>query len=69
MIKRIALSGPAEYDALTASRGFYGWKAGTIKKIKRGYCKRFRKAVRHETSLIAAQTTAATTPSAPQGQG
>ena len=45
MAKRIPMKGGDEYDALTKrSRKFFMWSRGQIKKIKRGYNKRFRKA-------------------------
>lgn len=43
MGNRIPMKGGDEYDALTKARKFFLWKAGQVKKIKRGYNKRFRK--------------------------
>jgi hypothetical protein len=44
-MKRIPMKGGDEYDGLNKrSRKFYSWSKGQIKKIKRGYNKRFRKA-------------------------
>ena len=44
MSKRIPMKGGDEYDALSKnSRKFYMWSKGQLKKIKRGYNKRFRK--------------------------
>ena len=37
------MKGGDEYDALTKSRKWYFWKPGELKRIKRGYNKRFRK--------------------------
>ena len=45
MSKKIPMKGGDEYDALSKkSRKFYMWSKGQLKKIKRGYNKRFRKA-------------------------
>lgn len=40
--KRIPLNGD-EYDALTKARRYYFWQRGELKKVKRGYNKRFRR--------------------------
>ena len=40
---RIRLNSGDELDALTDSRRFYHWRAGQVKRIKRGYNKRFRR--------------------------
>ena len=43
-MKRIKLKGGDEYDALSPkSKGFFNWRAGVRKKLKRKYNKRFRK--------------------------
>lgn len=42
-MSKIPLKGADEYDALTKARKFYNWSGGQLKKIKRGYNKRFRK--------------------------
>lgn len=39
---RIPLAGGDEHDALTGARRFYGFRAGTIKRLKRKYNKRLR---------------------------
>ena len=44
------MKGGDEYDALTRSRKFYMWSKGQLKKIKRGYNKRFRKAAREDVN-------------------
>jgi len=44
MSKKIPMKGGDEYDGLSKnSRKFYMWSKGQLKKIKRGYNKRFRK--------------------------
>ena len=44
LIKRIKTRGGDEYDALNKrTRKYYVWGRGQLKKIKRGYNKRFRK--------------------------
>ena len=40
---KIPMKGGDEYDALTPARKYYYWGRGQLKKIKRGYNKRFRK--------------------------
>tara|TARA_R110000764_G_scaffold216017_3_gene302857 strand:- start:8111 stop:8284 length:174 start_codon:yes stop_codon:yes gene_type:complete len=42
---KIKMKGGGEYDALTSARGFYCYldNSKVVKKIKRGYNKRFRK--------------------------
>ena len=45
---RIPLKGGLEYDALTNARGFYGWRAGTVKWVKRHYNKRVRRTGKQE---------------------
>ena len=41
---KIPMKGGDEYDGLSkGSRKFYIWSRGQLKKIKRGYNKRFRK--------------------------
>ena len=47
-MKKVPLKSGDEFDALTKSRKFYNFKRGTLKKIKRGYNKRFRKSSRKE---------------------
>jgi len=42
-MSRIPMKGGDEYDGLTKARKYYNWSKGQIKKIKRGYNKRFRK--------------------------
>jgi len=42
-MSKIPLKSGDEYDALTKARKYYNWSKGQIKKIKRGYNKRFRK--------------------------
>jgi len=43
LMSKIPLKSGDEYDALTKARKYYNWSKGQIKKIKRGYNKRFRK--------------------------
>jgi len=44
MSNKIPMKGGDEYDGLSkGSRKFYSWSRGQLKKIKRGYNKRFRK--------------------------
>ena len=43
-MSKIPMKGSYEYDALTKVRKYYNWSKGQLKKIKRGYNKRFRKA-------------------------
>ena len=43
MSNKIPMKGGDEYDALTKARHYYNWSKGQLKKIKRGYNKRFRK--------------------------
>ena len=43
-MSKIPMKGGNEYDALTKARKYYNWSKGQLKKIKRGYNKRFRKA-------------------------
>jgi len=50
-MKRIKLKSGDEYDALTAWRRYYNWKAGQLKKIKRGYNKRLRKKTKQSVKL------------------
>ena len=40
---RAELKSGDEFDALTRSRSFYGYKAGTVKAIKRKFNKRVRR--------------------------
>jgi|TARA_B110000967_G_C18525277_1_gene383065 hypothetical protein len=52
---KIKMKGGAEYDALHRySRGFYCYlaRSGIVKKIKRGYNKRFRKEGKNEAKDI-----------------
>ena len=42
MIK-IPMKGGDEYDALTSARKYARWGRGQLRRIKRGYNKRFRK--------------------------
>ena len=44
VMSKIPMKGGDEYDALTKARKYYNWSKGQLKKIKRGYNKRFRKA-------------------------
>ncbi len=44
LMSKIPMKGGDEYDALTKARKYYNWSKGQLKKIKRGYNKRFRKA-------------------------
>jgi hypothetical protein len=44
IMSKISMKGGDEYDALTKARKYYNWSKGQLKKIKRGYNKRFRKA-------------------------
>ena len=46
MFKKIKFRGGDENDAFTRARKFYFWQAGQIRKAKRSYAKRFRKACR-----------------------
>ncbi len=46
MFKKIKFRGGEENDAFTRARKFYFWQAGQIRKAKRSYAKRFRKACR-----------------------
>ena len=41
--KRIPLKSADEYDAFSKWRNVHRWGRGQLKKIKRGYHKRFRK--------------------------
>jgi hypothetical protein len=43
MTGRIPLRGGDEYDALTSWRKYVFWQRGELKRIKRGYNKRFRR--------------------------
>ena len=43
LMSKIPLKSGDEYDALTKARKYYNWSKGQLKKIKRGYNKRFRK--------------------------
>ena len=43
LMSKIPMKGGNEYDALTKARKYYNWSKGQLKKIKRGYNKRFRK--------------------------
>jgi hypothetical protein len=47
-MKKVPLKGGDEFDALTKARKFYSFKRGVLKKIKRGYNKRFRQSSRKE---------------------
>lgn len=47
-MKRIPLKGGAEYDALTKARKYHNWPKGWLRKIKRGYNKRLRKAAKEQ---------------------
>jgi len=42
-MSKIPMKGGDEHDALTKARKYYNWSKGQLKKIKRGYNKRFRK--------------------------
>ena len=42
-MSKIPMKGGDEHDALSNARKYYIWSAGQLKKIKRGYNKRFRK--------------------------
>lgn len=44
LMSKIPMKGGDEYDGLTKARKYYNWSKGQLKKIKRGYNKRFRKA-------------------------
>ena len=46
VMSKIPMKGGDEYDALTKARKYYNWSKGQLKKIKRGYNKRFRKAAK-----------------------
>ena len=46
--KRIPLKSADEYDALTKGRKYHSFGSGILKKIKRGYNKRFRKLAKRE---------------------
>jgi|TARA_B110000285_G_scaffold113754_1_gene129031 hypothetical protein len=46
--KRIPLKNADEYDALTKGRKYHRFRSGILKKIKRGYNKRFRKLAKRE---------------------
>ena len=47
LTKRIKSNGGDEYDALNKrTRKYYMWGRGQLKKIKRGYNKRFRKSTK-----------------------
>ena len=47
LTKRIKSRGGDEYDALNKrTRNYYMWGRGQLKKIKRGYNKRFRKSTK-----------------------
>jgi hypothetical protein len=49
MFKRIKMQGGDEYDAFSKrARGYFNWKRGRLKKIKRGYAKRFRLACKYD---------------------
>lgn len=41
-VKKIRFRNGDEEDALTGARKYYFWQRGELKKIKRGYNKRFR---------------------------
>jgi hypothetical protein len=43
LMSKIPMKGGDEHDALTKARKYYNWSKGQLKKIKRGYNKRFRK--------------------------
>ena len=43
---KIPMKGGDEYDAFSKFRKFLNWKPGQLKKIKRAYNKRFRKAIK-----------------------
>jgi hypothetical protein len=50
--KRIKNKGGDEFDALNRkTRKFYKWSSGQLKKIKRGYNKRFRKENKFDARL------------------
>ena len=44
--KRIKTRGGDEYDAFSPYRNYFRYGRGVLKKIKRGYNKRFRKALK-----------------------
>ena len=46
LIKRIKTKGGDEYDAFSPYRKYFRYGRGVLKKIKRGYNKRFRKATK-----------------------
>ena len=46
---RIPLKGGDEHDAFTRWRQLAHWQQGELKRIKRGYNKRFRKTGKRET--------------------
>ena len=48
LMKRIKTSGGDEYDAFSPYRKYYRYGRGVLKRIKRGYNKRFRKATKVE---------------------
>jgi len=45
-MKRIKTKGGDEYDAFSPYRKYFRYGRGVLKKIKRGYNKRFRKATK-----------------------
>ena len=47
MVKRIPMKGGDEFDAFSSARKFFCWKRKRLKKIKRAYNKRFRKATKN----------------------
>jgi hypothetical protein len=46
LIKRIKTRGGDEYDALSPTRKYHIWGKGQLRRIKRGYNKRLRKALK-----------------------
>ena len=50
MVERIPMT-YGEYDAFTGWRKVLFWQRGELKKVKRGYNKRFRKAGKREVYL------------------
>lgn len=49
MVERIPLTAE-EFDAFTHWRKYLFWQRGELKKVKRGYNKRFRKAGKREAT-------------------
>jgi hypothetical protein len=50
MRREIPLKGGDEYDALTTAKKYYGFRAGTRKKIKARFNRRARKASKKLTA-------------------